>query len=181
MKKWILCLFVIAISHSLSAQKYFTKNGEISFTSKTPIETIHAENKQVLAVIDEATKQIALNLLIKGFLFDKQLMQDHFNEEVIESDKYPKANFIGKITDNIDLSKPGKYHVRISGQLSMNGITKPLYTEADIEISAGKLKAACNFKIPFEDYNIKIPSVLRNNISKTISVLVNIDCNPMNK
>lgn len=181
MKKIVLCLFAVITCYTVLAQKYFTKNGKISFTSKTSIETIHAENNQVLVIIDPSDKQIAFNLLVKSFLFEKQLMQDHFNEEVVESDKYPKASFVGKFTDNTDLSKPGKYHVHISGQLTIHGITKPLSTEADLEISDGALKATCNFKVAYADYNIKMPSVLKNNIAKTITTTVIVDCKPMNK
>ncbi|HEY0299019.1 MAG TPA: YceI family protein [Arachidicoccus sp.] len=181
MKKIILCLLVCTVSYSLKAQKFFTRNGEISFNSKTPAETIQAENKQVLAIIDPEAKQVAFNLLIKGFLFQKQLMQDHFNEEVMESDKFPKASFTGKITDAIDLAKIGKYHVHITGQLTMHGITKPISAEANIDVSSSAIKAACAFKVAYEDYNIKMPSVLQNNISKTIAISVNADCLPMAK
>lgn len=177
MKKIFIYLPVLLLaSYALQAQKYFTRNGIISFTSKAPAETIHAENKQVLAVIDPATNQVAFNLLIKGFLFEKQLMQDHYNEEVMESDKYPKASFSGKITDAVDLKQAGKYHVHISGQLTMHGVTKPLSAEADIAVSSGELKATCNFLVPYGDYNIKMPALLHNNIAKTIAVSVNIDC-----
>ncbi|ANI88432.1 hypothetical protein A9P82_03405 [Arachidicoccus ginsenosidimutans] len=181
MKKIILCLLIIPVSYTLKAQKFFTRNGEVSFYSKAPAETIQAENKQVLAIIDVSTKQVAFNLLTKGFLFQKQLMQDHFNEEVIESDKYPKASFTGKITDAVDLTKAGKYHVHITGQLTMHGVAKPVTTEADIEVASGELKATSSFKVAYEDYKITMPSLLKNNVAKTIAISVNIDCKPMNK
>lgn len=176
MKKIFICLLVLLASYTLQAQKYFTRNGSVSFTSKAPAETIYAENKQVLAVIDPATNQVAFDLLIKGFLFEKQLMQDHYNEEVMESDKYPKASFTGKISDAVDLRKTGKYHVHISGKLTMHGVTKFLTTEADIIVSSGELKATCDFKVPYGDYNIQMPALLHNNIAKTIAISVHIDC-----
>ena len=181
MKKIATGLFALAIACSAHAQKYFTKNAKISFTSKTPIETIHADNGQVLAIIDPASKQVAFSLLIRGFLFEKQLMQDHFNEEVLESDKYPKASFTGQITDDINLAKPGKHTVHLTGMLAMHGVTKPLATQADIEMVSGSLKASCNFKVNFKDYNIKMPSVLQNNISPSILVSVKANAQPMNK
>lgn len=183
MKSIILWLLLLSSGYSLQlhAQNYFTKNGKVSFSSKTSIETIQAVNNQVLAIIAPATRQVAFNLLVRGFLFEKQLMQDHFNEEVLESGKYPKASFTGKITDNIDLTKPGKYQVHLTGKLTMHGITKPLTTAAELIISPGQLSASCQFEVTYTDYNIKMPSVLQNNIAKSITISVQVDCTPMNK
>src|SRR5215207_5246484 len=87
------------------AQVFTTRNAFIGFYSKTPLEDIKAENKQVYAVIDPGKKNLAFNLLVKGFSFTKKLMQDHFNEEYIESDKYPQARFTGSYAGDIDLTK----------------------------------------------------------------------------
>lgn len=181
MKKIILCLLIVGACAHVYAQKYFTKNGTISFSSKTPIEDIYAENNQVLAVIAPAEKKIAFNLLLKGFLFKKQLMQDHFNEEVVESDKFPKASFSGRFVGNSDLTKPGKYHVNLSGDLTIHGVTRPLSTEADLTIDNASLKATCTFKVPYAEFKIKMPSVLNNNIASTIETSVVVNCKLMNK
>src|SRR6187397_2493261 len=99
-------LFTIIFIWTLApvfAQTYMTRNGNARFYSKTDLEDIAAENKQVMAIIDPATKSIAVSMLMKGFLFRKELMQDHFNENYVESDKYPKAVFEGKYTEPLDI------------------------------------------------------------------------------
>lgn len=182
MKKLLICsLLLVGMYRNTSAQKYFTRNGEARFSSKTAAETIEAENKQLLAIIDASDNQVAFNLLIKGFLFQKQLMQDHFNEEVMESDKFPKASFTGKITDPVNLAKDGKYQVRIAGQLSIHGVSKTISTPANIEVANGTLKAYATITVAYDDYNIKLPSLLNNSVAKTIQVEINISCKPMNK
>lgn len=172
----IMLLLLIGIVKSSVAQSYFTRDGQIRFFSKSTVENIQAENHQVLAIIDTDKKEVAFNLLIKGFLFEKQLMQDHFNEDVMESNQYPKASFTGKIIEVIQL---GKNHVHLKGKLTIHGITKPLNTEADMELQSGNILGKCSFKVSLADYNIKIPSVLKNNISPNILVTVNVNCRPV--
>ncbi|GEP88633.1 YceI-like domain-containing protein [Chitinophaga terrae (ex Kim and Jung 2007)] len=181
MRKLLICGLLLGLFRNADAQKYFTRNGEARFFSKTAAENIEAANKQVLAVIDASNNQVAFNLLVKGFLFEKQLMQDHFNEEVMESDKYPKASFTGKITDPVNLAKDGKYQVHVSGQLAMHGVSKPVTALADIEVANGTLKGKSTFNVAYDDYNIKLPSLLQNSVAKTIQVVITISCNAMNK
>ena len=181
MKKYILPLLLLAACTQVKAQKLFTRNAEISFSSKTNAETIEAENKQVLAIVNVPTKEVALNVLIKGFLFPKQLMQDHFNEEVLESDKFPKASFTGVIKDNIDLSKPGNYNVTISGKMTMHGVTKPMDIPAKLAVSAGQVVGNTTFKVNYSDFAIKLPALLNKTVSPSINVVVNMTLKPMTK
>ena len=100
MKKTLLFILLAAGTiTSLSAQKYFTRDGMISFTASSPLEKIDATNKGATAVIDAASGALEFAVLIKGFIFEKALMQEHFNENYLESGKYPKATFKGKIAD----------------------------------------------------------------------------------
>lgn len=181
MKRIMISLLCVISAGQLMAQKYFTRNANVSFYSKTSAETIEAQNSQVLAVINVPAREVAFNLLVKGFLFQKQLMQDHFNEEVIESDKYPKADFTGKIMEEVDLSKPGIYKVHVNGNLSMHGVTKPVTTEATLTVSTNGIKGSSVFKISYDDYHIKLPALLKNTISPTIAITVKIDAKPMAK
>jgi len=179
MKRLFFLVIVSAvISIKSNAQSYFTRDGQISFFSKSPVEDIKAENHQVLAIIDPVHNKLAFNLLVKGFLFEKQLMQDHFNEDVMESDRFPKATFTGSMKETL---KEGVNHVHLTGQLTIHGITKPLNTMADIELKNQILRGNCKFKISLADYQIKIPAVLKNNISPDILVTVDVDCKPMQK
>jgi hypothetical protein len=181
MKKYffsfLVMMFVCLSSYS---QLYMTKNGFISFFSKAPLEDIKAENNQVYAIIDAGKKNMAFSLLMKGFIFPKELMQEHFNENYVESDKYPKAVFTGTYTGDVTSSKDGVYKVMVKGNLTLHNVTKNIEMPATIEVKAGRLLGHAEFIIKPEDYNINIPSVVRDHIAKEITVTVQVDCKPTN-
>ena len=175
-KAMLLSLFILNLALA-NGQLYTTRNGFIGFYSKTPLEDIKAENKQVYSVIDTGKKMLAFNLLVKGFSFNKKLMQDHFNENYIESDKYPNARFSGNYTGDIDPLKNGVYKVEVQGDLTLHGVTKALNVPATIEVKDGKLLGVSDFKLTPQDYNIKIPSLVREKIAEQIDVHVSVNCN----
>ena len=168
---------ILVISLPATAQNYFTKNGKISFFSKTAMENIDAVNNQVVSVINTQTGDMAFSVLINGFLFKKALMQEHFNENYMESTKYPKATFKGNIGDlsKMNFTKDGTYAVTVAGDLTLHGVTKKVSVPGNITVKGGKFSAAATFNVLLADYNISIPSVVQNNISKTIEIKV--DCN----
>jgi polyisoprenoid-binding protein YceI len=155
---------------------YLTRAGFVGFYSKMPLEDIRAENNQVFAAIDPGKKTIAFSLLLKGFVFTKQLMQEHFNENYVESDKYPKASFSGTFTGDVPLDKDGTYKVMVKGSLSLHNVTRPVETPATIEVKAGRIVGQAEFKMKPEDYNITIPSIVRDKIAQEMRVNVRIDC-----
>lgn len=176
MKKIIASAFFIAlISNTCLAQKYFTKNGNISFFSATSVENIKADNNQVMSVLNPSTGELQFSVLVKNFHFKKTLMEEHFNENYMESDKFPKSTFKGTITDisKVNFTKDGNYPVTVSGDLSMHGITKKVSSDGKISISGGKITGTSVFTVALADYNISIPKVVENNISKTIEITVN--------
>jgi hypothetical protein len=160
------------IAHS---QRLNARNGFIGFYSKTALEDIKAENNQVFAVIEPSTKKIAFSVLLKGFVFAKELMQEHFNENYVESDKYPKATFSGSYTGDVDLNKDGAYKVVVKGDLNLHNTTHPVETPATLTVKNGHLIGVAEFKARPEDYNISIPSLVRDKIDKEMAVKVNID------
>ena len=172
----LLSLFILNLALA-NGQLYATRNGFIGFYSKTPLEDIKAENKQVYSVIDTGKKMLAFNLLVKGFSFTKKLMQDHFNENYIESDKYPNARFSGNYTGDVDPLKNGVYKVEVQGDLTLHGVTKALNVPATIEVKDGKLLGVSDFKLTPQDFNIKIPSIVREKIAEQIDVHVSVNCN----
>ncbi len=172
MKIFLLFLALFFTSNFVHAQKYSTGNAYIGFFSKTPLEDIRAENRQVRTVIDLDKQQLAFTLLVKSFLFKKQLMQQHFNENYAESDKYPKADFSGIFTGNVNYLQEGIYPIEVKGNLSFHGVTKSITVPATVEIRSGKLTAVSNFKLKPQDFNIKIPSVVRDKIAEQIDVSV---------
>ena len=174
----IASAFCLALIHPHIAysQLYSTRAGFVGFYSKTALEDIKAENNQVYAIIDAGKQNLAFQLLLKGFVFPKELMQEHFNENYVESDKYPKASFSGAYTGNVQLNKDGVYPVTVKGNLSLHNATKAVEVPATIEVKNGHLLGQAEFKVKPEDFNISIPSVVRDKIDKEITVKVNIDC-----
>jgi hypothetical protein len=177
MKKAIFLLLVLLSAATGESQIYMTRNGFIGFYSKTPLEDIRGENNQVYAVIDAGKKNLAFSLLVKGFLFRKELMQTHFNENYAESDKYPKSTFSGTYTGDVDPAKNGTYNVQVKGQLTFHGVTRTIEVPATIEVKDGKLSGKSGFRLDPADYNIKIPSVVRDKIARVIDVRVSVECN----
>lgn len=124
MKTGLFIISFLLLSVAAFSQKYFTKNGTVSFQAGTALEDIDATNKSAASVLDAATGQIEFAVLIKGFEFRRALMQEHFNENYMESNKYPKAVFKGKITNlqSISFQKPGSYPAAVSGVLEIHGV-----------------------------------------------------------
>ena len=170
----IILFLAVCFSREGICQNYMTKTGFIGFYSKTPLEDIKAENNQVYAVLDPANHHIAFALLLKGFIFPKELMQEHFNENYVESDKYPKATFSGACSGDMDLAKEGIYQVVIKGTLSLHGVTQPLETTAQLEVKSGQILGTSSFRLKPEDFQIQIPGVVRDKIAKEINVRVQI-------
>jgi hypothetical protein len=164
------CIFFKGI-----CQNYTTKTGFIGFYSKTSMEDIQAENNQVYAVLDPVSHHIAFALLLKGFIFPKELMQVHFNENYVESDKYPKATFAGSCSGDMDFTKDGTYQVVIKGSLILHGVTQNLETTAQLEVKKDQILGTSSFKLKPEDFNIQIPGIVRDKIEREISVRVRIN------
>jgi polyisoprenoid-binding protein YceI len=158
-----------------------TKNGYIGFYSHTPLEDIKADNNQVASVIDISTGELVFQVLIKSFRFEKALMEEHFNENYMESEKFPKASFRGKITDltSVSFSKLGTYNVTVEGDLTIRDITNQITTTGTIEVVTGGINAGAKFNIVPEDYKINIPRVVRDNIAKIIEVTVTMKYAPI--
>ncbi len=149
--------------------KIIARQGRISFFSYTAVEHIKAENNQALSIIDLATGEIAVSMLMNAFVFEKALMREHFNESYIESDIYPKATFDGKIID-FDPAIGGEQTRIIKGVFSMHGVSKELEIKTRIENNEGSYVLSGTFEAFVKDYNIKIPPLLAGNIAKTISI-----------
>jgi hypothetical protein len=180
-KKLFVAGLIITALASQAQDKYFTKTGRIEFSSKAPLEDIEAKNKTVAAILDTKTGALQFSVLMKGFEFPKALMQEHFNENYVESDKYPKAEFKGNITNNsaISYATDGTYPAQVSGKLTIHGVTKDVKTTGTIKVNGGKIDASSMFNVLVSDYNIKIPSVVKDKISKTINVTVDCRLEPL--
>ena len=155
----IVCLVAFTtFSLQLNAQKiYATKTGQIFFNASGGIEKIAAVNNQVDSKFKDADGQIIIGVLIKGFKFENQLMEDHFNENYMESSQFPKAEFKGYIKNvkEIDFAKDGKYLANFEGTLTIHGVAQKVTTTGQIEIAQGKPTITGEFSVKIKDYGIK--------------------------
>jgi hypothetical protein len=181
MKRLFILVFFLNIILAANAQKYMTKNGYIGFLSQTPLETIKADNNQVVGALDISTGDIVFQALIKSFHFERALMEEHFNENYMESDKIPKATFKGKITNlsSVDFTKSGTYDVTVEGDLTIHNVTKKFSTKGTVEVVSGGINANSKFSLVPEDYNITIPGVVRNKIDKNLEVTIAMKYTPL--
>jgi polyisoprenoid-binding protein YceI len=186
MKKVILSLsFLAVISSSFAQAKYFTKNGKIEFDATVPKspEDIKAVNKSTTMVIDTKTGDMQFLVLMKGFEFTRALMQEHFNENYVESTKYPKAEFKGAIVDNasINYAKDGAYKVKVKGKLTMHGVTNSTEADGVITIKAGKITATSSINVALADYKISIPTLVADKVAKISKINISCALEPLKK
>jgi len=181
MRQLTFILILSVMFFEASAQKYMTKTGYIGFYSQTLMENIKGDNNQVASVLDISTGEIVFQALIKSFHFDRALMEEHFNENYMESEKFPKSAFKGKITDlsSVDFKKNGIYNVTVEGDLTIHDVTNKISIKGKLEVVSGGINASSKFNIVPEDYKISIPGVVREKISKNLEVTVNIKYAPI--
>lgn len=172
-----LTIALFFINSSFAQDKYFTKNGTITFdaTTSTSPEKVSAINKSVACVLDSKTGNIQFSVLMQGFEFEQALMREHFHENYLESEKFPKAIFKGQISNSsVNYSKNGTYEVQVKGQMQMHGITKPLETKGKVIVNNGKISVNANFSIILADYQVLVPRLVGDKVGKSANIKV--DC-----
>ena len=163
-----ICLFLICFS--VNAQQYLAKDGTISFFSKAPVEDISAINNKVSAVYDAKTKALAFQLNIIDFIFPKSLMQEHFNENYMESDIFPTSTFVGKVVSH----KNGVANVE--GKLTIHGEANTISVAGDLQVNDNVASiSAVKFSVKLKDYKIIVPRIVMYNIAEEIEIKVNIE------
>lgn len=169
----ILMLMTIAAS----AQKYVVEKSHVSFFSDAPLEDITAKNSKSTSIFNASTNDIAFSIPIKEFQFEKSLMQEHFNEKYLESDKFPKSTFQGKIT-GYDAKATGVQNAKATGKLTIHGVTKDVEIPGTIEKQGDKLILKSRFKVRVADYKIEIPSLVFQNIAEVVEVTIDFTYKP---
>lgn len=173
--KFIIIAVLLAVCNwgLASAQDvYVSKDAGISFFSSAPIEDIQAQTNKAVSAINIKTGAVYFKVPIKSFRFEKSLMQNHFNSDYLESDKYPFAEFNGKIVSLPDLTTDNTYPVSVAGKLTLHGVTKDYTTPGTITVSNGKLTVAADFKVRLADHQITVPRLLLRNIAEVVDVKV---------
>lgn len=184
MKKLIITTVVLfGAIVSLPAQIYKSKadGSSVTFFSKSPLEDITAVNKKSTFVINTATNDIQAGITMISFKFKSPLMEEHFNENYVESDKYPTSVFKGKIVESIDYTKDGENKVTVKGTLNLHGVTKDVEMQGTLTKKGNEISIASDFKIKIADYKIKVPSLYVQNIAEVVDVKVTATLEPFAK
>lgn len=183
MLKGILLVILISMKvYPITGQQdklYVTKNGTINFSSNAPFEIIKASSKELQGVLDLEKKNFAFKVKMNSFEgFNSSLQREHFNENYIESSKYPEATFQGKIIEDIDFTKDGTYSVRAKGNFYIHGVSQERIIKSDVTVRNGKILVQSAFSVLLGDHSIPIPKVVKDKLSSEINVLVKCQLEP---
>lgn len=177
-KSIFILVFLVAIGAS-GQSKFIAKNAYISFYSSTPMEDILGESNEAVTILNAETGEIAFQALMSTFHFKRALMEEHFNENYMESTKYPKAKFNGKIDGFKKEMLTGTVsEIKITGKLNVHGVEKTITVSGTLGLVSGKLAGTSKFKVTPEDYGITIPSLVRDKIGKEMEVTVKAEYLP---
>ncbi|MFM2327543.1 MAG: hypothetical protein RIR31_1745 [Bacteroidota bacterium] len=178
MKKLFFASFFIFSAAFVNAQNiYMTKTGKVSFYSRAKsLEKVEADNNEVSSILNTQTGDLVFAILVKSFHFESALMEEHFNENYVESNKFPKSTFKGKISNLslVNFTKDGAYPVTVEGDLTLHGVTKKMTSTGSITVKGGKIAAFSKFSVKLKDHNISIPSLVKDKISEDIDITA--DC-----
>jgi len=181
MKK-LISILIVCIAFNVSvAQIYMAKSCEIKFFSASPLEDIEAINKAAKPILNTATGALQMKIPIISFKFAKPLMEEHFNENYMETEKFPDAFFKGKINDTIDWTKDGEYKVKATGKLTIHGVEKERTLDGTITIKGGAIRLGSKFKVHVADHGIKVPTLYVKNIAEDVDVTIDAILEPFKK
>ena len=171
MKAVMTIVLVIAVYGFSFPQSFKSSSSEVSFFSSAPLEDITAKNSKASSLFNAETGEVAFVVPIRGFQFRKSLMQEHFNENYLESDKYPEATFEGRLS-GYDLDRSGTQQAVAVGKMTIHGVTRQVKIEGVLNSSSGGLTMQAKFPIRVADYDIDIPTVVFYNIAEVVEVNV---------
>jgi hypothetical protein len=178
MKSWIIigALLLTAVLPAFAQSDiYSTKEGSITFFSSAPLEDIEAKNSKAISLLNTRNNEIAVRVPIKQFQFRNKLMQEHFNENYMESEKYPHATFKGKINETIDFQKSGTYQVTSTGILNIHGVNQQRTLKGKLIINGSGMTLDTQFDVLLVDHKIRIPKIVFNKIAEKIAVTTRFD------
>lgn len=175
MKKLIIASMLLTMSGAAFAQRYMTRTAKITFdaTAQNSPEEIKAVNNEVAAILDRSG-DFVFQVPVISFKFKNALMQEHFNENYMQSDKYPKATFKGKVSNagDVNWSKDGTYKVSVTGDLTIHGVTKTVTVPGTVTVKGSSATATAKFSVKLADYNITIPGVVASKVAQNATIIV---------
>lgn len=178
----LLCgTFFLLTAKAQSNEIFICKDAFISFFSSAPVENIAAQTDNAVSAINMKTGDVFFKIPMRTFQFKRGLMQQHFNTEYLETDKYPFATFKGKITTLPPSDNDGTYPVTVDGQMTIHGVTKEYAVPGTLEVKNGQLTAISSFNVRLADHHIKIPAILNHNIAEVLAVKVKAVYSLLNK
>lgn len=170
----IIFLCLIQVNLLFGQTKFSTQKGEINFTSNAQLEVIKASSDKVQGIIDPVTSQFAFSVSIQSFRgFNSELQRQHFNENYLESDKFPKAVFTGKLIEQVNFEKDSSYTVRAKGDLDIHGQKQTRIIKSQLVVKNGVVRVEADFRVPLADHNISIPKIVNQKIATEIEVVFN--------
>lgn len=173
MKTPVLTFILVVFAHIAGAQVYLTRNAKVTFFSETPLENIEATNNTVSSLVNATTDSVLVKIKNTAFTFKNALMQDHFNENYMESSKYPVSIFRGKINQKPDYSKDGNYHVTATGRMFIHGVERIVTIGGTLSVKGNEINLFSEFTVKPADYNISIPKLVFNKIAEEVKVTFN--------
>ena len=181
MKKLILCALMAGM-HYAQAQNVFTTNaGTISYFSEAPLENIEAISKKAHCILNVTTGDIVSLVAIRSFKFEKALMEEHFNEKYLESDKYKDATFKGKIQELLVTDRDTTYQVTVNGTITIHGVENPANYKAEYRFKAGVPAIEGSFNVALKDHKVDIPKLVIQNIAEVVKVTCKFELVPYQK
>lgn len=177
MRKTLVLVFGIGLAIPGICQKYASEKAFVSFFSDAAVEDIAAENTKAVSLYNAATGDIVFSIPINEYEFEKSLMKEHFHEKYMETEKFPKSTFQGKLTP-IQLDKAGEQQTTASGKLTIHGVTNTVEVPGTAELVDGKLVLKAKFIVKLSDYKIEIPKLLWQNIAEQVEVKVEFTYKP---
>lgn len=182
MKKTLSFIFILFLSLSLKAQSiYSCTNGEVTFYSKAPIEDIDATSQSMNSILNTANSEIVFIVPMTSFKFKKAMMQEHFNDKYVESDKFPTATYKGKINETIVYAKDAEYEITSTGLLTIHGVEQQRTEKGRLSIKDGNISVQSEFNVALKDHNIQIPKLLMENIAEEVKVNFSANYAPFKK
>jgi polyisoprenoid-binding protein YceI len=170
--KYIALILLVWFSNQAGQDTYVCKNAKISLFSSAPLEDIDATSNSGTSVFNATTGDLAFIVPIRSLQFQKSLMQEHFNENYMESDKFPNASFKGKVQEKIDVQKDGAFPATVTGVLDVHGVKQTRTLKGTITVNKGTVSLASTFTVACKDHQIEIPKLVFQKIAETIQVKV---------
>jgi hypothetical protein len=171
---------LIIYGYTLQENLFFTDSGHVEFSSDAPLEYIQASSNELAGILNIYDLTFSFTVSMVSFQgFNSALQRTHFNENYMESEKFPNSTFKGKIIEEIDFTSAGTYHIRAKGLLNVHGIDSDRIIRCKLQVGPGRISVESNFKVPLDEHSIKIPSIVQQKIAEVIDVVIKVDMKPM--